>query len=279
MSGFQIDFRTFSGFDKDPSGRMAHALKALEALLDGQRKRETPCLSEDLPMREIRGFPWAAAVCVAVGSGLFTGKIAGQSAADATPRTSASPGSPQAPSRDDEFQRVVQPVLSRNCLSRHSDKLHTGNLSLEGLSDATLAAQKPDVWQKVLDRLTAGQMPPRPRTPLSATELADVTTWIRKLPGVSDVAASASTADPGRVTARRLNRTEYNNTIRDLLGVTLQAGRRISGRRLRLRVRQHRRRAHALADADGEVHARGAHRVEGGGLRRALPGEAACSSG
>ena len=43
--------------------------------------------------------------------------------------------------------------------------------------------------------------------------------WIKKLPGVSDRRDDAESASAGRVTARRLNRVEYNNTIRDLLGV------------------------------------------------------------
>ena len=154
----------------------------------------------------IRGFLWAVGVCVAVAGGLLTAQTARQPAT-------------QPPA--DEFQRAVQPVLSKNCVSCHSDRLHSGNLSLEVFTEGTAAAQKPEVWQKVLDKLSAGQMPPRPRTPLSASELADVTNWIRKLPGVSDMPAGASAVDPGRVTARRLNRAEYNNTVRDLLGVTL----------------------------------------------------------
>jgi hypothetical protein len=55
--------------------------------------------------------------------------------------------------------------------------------------------------------------------------------------------------DPGRVTVHRLNRTEYNNTVRDLLG-TSQRG------RLRPRLRQHRRRAQHLAAAGRAVRAR-----------------------
>lgn len=147
--------------------------------------------------------------CAAVGTGLFTGTVAvGQSGSTAI---------------TDEFQQAVLPVLSKSCLDCHSERLHTGNLSLEPFRDPNLAPQKPEIWQKVLDKVATGQMPPRPMTPLSASEIAAVTGWIRKLPGMSDVAASDPvSADPGRVTARRLNRAEYNNTIRDLLGVTLR---------------------------------------------------------
>jgi Protein of unknown function (DUF1592)/Protein of unknown function (DUF1588)/Protein of unknown function (DUF1587)/Protein of unknown function (DUF1585)/Protein of unknown function (DUF1595)/Planctomycete cytochrome C len=160
-------------------------------------------------MKTTRGVLWAGAVCVAVGGGLLTGGIAGQAPS-------------QPPAASDEFQSAVQPVLAKNCLTCHSDKMHSGNLSLEAFTDAAHATQKPEVWQKVLDKVTAGQMPPRPRSPLSTTELADLTNWIHKVPGVSAVATNASAAEPGRVTARRLNRTEYNNTVRDLLGVTLR---------------------------------------------------------
>ena len=65
------------------------------------------------------------------------------------------------------------------------------------------------------------------RTP---AEVAAVTGWIESLHGAGAAdagrhqdnnAENAATADPGRVTARRLNRAEYNNTIRDLLGVSI----------------------------------------------------------
>jgi hypothetical protein len=82
-----------------------------------------------------------------------------------------------------------------------------------------LAVQNPDVWEKVRARLTAGTMPPAPAPALSKAEFAAVVGWIDSLPGGG---ASAAAGDPGRVTARRLNRTEYNNTIHDLLGVTIR---------------------------------------------------------
>src|SRR3954464_4743089 len=144
-------------------------------------------------MKNTRGLLWAAAVCTAVAGGTFTGNIAGQAPAPGAAAPAAGALSPQAQaSGGDEFQRTVQPVLAKNCFSCHSDRLHSGNLSLEAFTDAHAAAQKPEVWQKVLDKLTAGQMPPRPRAPLSAGELADVTGWIRKVPGVSDAPTNAA---------------------------------------------------------------------------------------
>ena len=116
------------------------------------------------------------------------------------------------------FQKAVLPVLVKNCFACHNQKLNTANLNLEIFRDAALAPQKPEVWEKVLDKLSAGQMPPPPLPGLGKAELAAVTNWIGHLTGGSQPA----TPDPGRVTARRLNRVEYNNTIRDLLGVSVR---------------------------------------------------------
>src|SRR5437762_11814064 len=113
-----------------------------------------------------------------------------------------------------EFRQSVMRVLAKNCVGCHSDRLHSGNLSLEQFRDPGMVMAHPDVWQKVLDKLSAGQMPPKPAAPLGGADLAAVTGWIRKLPGISETSASAGPINPGRVTARRLNRTEYNNTIR-----------------------------------------------------------------
>ena len=149
---------------------------------------------------------WIFLVGAALASGVFTGSsLLGQSASPVG-----------------EFEQNVLPVLSRTCVRCHSDRQQAGKLSLEQFRDGTSARHRTDVWQKVLEKISTGQMPPRPNAPLSASDVASVSRWILTLPGVSEMPASASASDPGRVTARRLNRAEYNNTIRDLLGVTLR---------------------------------------------------------
>ena len=117
----------------------------------------------------------------------------------------------------EEFQQSVLPVIAKNCLTCHSDKVHAGDFSLEALQDPAVAIDRVAVWENVLDKISAGAMPPPAAKPLSAAERDAVVSWIRKLPGLGDMAHAAPSA--GRVTARRLNRVEYNNTIRDLLGV------------------------------------------------------------
>jgi mono/diheme cytochrome c family protein len=134
-----------------------------------------------------------------------------------TPRITLGQARPQA--SPEEFQKSVAPVLSKSCIGCHNDRARMGNLSLQAYTDGTSALAHPEVWQKVLNKLAAGEMPPRNVTPLAATEVAAVIAWVKTVPGVSDVAPVPSTGSAGRVTARRLNRVEYNNTIRDLLGV------------------------------------------------------------
>ncbi len=114
-----------------------------------------------------------------------------------------------------DYQKTVAPFLAKNCFSCHNPKLKTANLSF----DTNLTSKDLPVWEKVLDRISTGKMPPPGLPAPPKAEVAAVTQWIETLLGHSP---GASDFDPGRVTARRLNRAEYNNTVRDLLGVSLQ---------------------------------------------------------
>jgi hypothetical protein len=120
--------------------------------------------------------------------------------------------------RTAEFQKSVLPVLSARCTGCHSAQLKSGNLNLEQFRNASLAPRQIEIWRKVRDRLTAGTMPPSPAAPLSKVETAAVLSWIDHVAGPP----ASGAIDPGRVTTRRLNRVEYDNTIRDLFGVTLR---------------------------------------------------------
>jgi mono/diheme cytochrome c family protein len=140
-------------------------------------------------------------VSVVVGGSFATETITGQAQTEATAT---------------EYQQQVLPVLSRSCMGCHNDRNKAGSLSLEPFKDPTAALADKEVWQHVLEMVGSGAMPPPAAKPLPDSERDAITAWIRKLPGVSGAPAVAGA---GRVTARRLNRVEYNNTIRDLLGV------------------------------------------------------------
>ena len=127
-----------------------------------------------------------------------------------------------APAMDAEFAAKVLPHLTSTCVTCHNDAEYAGELTMEGYGDPKVfGALKKDVWEKVHHMLASGQMPPKTVDPLPAGAAAAIMGWIEKAHGVTAINLDPATADPGRVTARRLNRLEYNNTIRDLLGVTL----------------------------------------------------------
>lgn len=106
------------------------------------------------------------------------------------------------------------------CTGCHNDRSRTGGMSL---ADPALVdpAAHPELWEKILHKISTGQMPPakmpRPEPADFRTVIANITTTLDR--------AAASHPDPGRVGAHRLNRTEYGNAVRDLLGVTIDTSR------------------------------------------------------
>ena len=127
----------------------------------------------------------------------------------------------QTPSPDD-FTATVQPFLRRNCIGCHNEKLTSGGLNLaQYLTVATSAALKDrDHWELVVQKLRAGEMPPKGIARPPADQIAGVVHWVESSYARLD---RDTPSDPGRVTAHRLNRYEYRNTVRDLLGLDLQA--------------------------------------------------------
>ncbi|HVS34760.1 MAG TPA: DUF1592 domain-containing protein [Gemmataceae bacterium] len=116
----------------------------------------------------------------------------------------------------------VQPILAKYCLSCHSRAKQRGGLNLESFKDQGSALAKPKVWEKAKEYLHSGMMPPEGKPKPSEEELKVVFSWI-DAQVVSVQCNPNGPHDPGRVTIRRLNRAEYDNTIRDLVGVAVHA--------------------------------------------------------
>lgn len=107
--------------------------------------------------------------------------------------------------------------LDRYCVTCHNDRLKTAGLTLSQ-ADPSKPSSQPEIWEKVARKLQTGSMPPRtvPQPP-PADRLAMLTSLESSLD-----AASAAKPNPGRTeTLRRLNRTEYQNAIRDLLALDI----------------------------------------------------------
>src|SRR5262249_37518471 len=121
---------------------------------------------------------------------------------------------------DDTFQTKIQPFLQKYCLDCHKGEKPKGDLSLDVYLSEAHARKDRKNWAAVQHVLAAGEMPPAESKKPKPTkeEKALVIDWIENT--LTKVECSPDTPkDPGRVTIRRLNRAEYNNTIRDLCGV------------------------------------------------------------
>jgi hypothetical protein len=118
------------------------------------------------------------------------------------------------------FEKSVKPLLATTCTVCHNDQLASGGLNVSGYLTAESITARREGWEKILQKLHAGEMPPAalPRPP--AEQIDGLIAFIQ---GEMDRADLSTKPDPGRVTARRLNRSEYSNTIRDLLGVQFRA--------------------------------------------------------
>jgi len=111
----------------------------------------------------------------------------------------------------------VQAVLNDYCVVCHNERRGTANLAFDTL-DASRPGTHPATWERVVTKLRAGTMPPSGRRRPDPETYAAVAGWLE----TELDAAWAANPYPGRISAiHRLNRTEYNNAIRDLLALDI----------------------------------------------------------
>jgi hypothetical protein len=113
------------------------------------------------------------------------------------------------------FDQKIKPLLEKYCYDCHSDGTDKGDFTLDEQTD--YAAMRADfvLWDHVRQQLITHVMPPEKKDKPTLQERDDLVAWIDD----SVFWFDPTKPDPGHVTARRLNRTEFNNTIRDLLYV------------------------------------------------------------
>jgi hypothetical protein len=114
------------------------------------------------------------------------------------------------------FAKDVVPFLTKHCYACHGNGKKRGDVSLDRFRQEQDIQKDRPVWQNVIYMIQTGQMPPkerpRPAVPEIEAVLRSIEATLAKLDG-------APTHNAGRVTLRRLNKAEYNNTIRDLVGI------------------------------------------------------------
>ena len=110
-------------------------------------------------------------------------------------------------------------MLDRYCITCHNQRLVTAGLKLED-ADVAHPGEGAEIWEKVVRKLRTGMMPPPNMPQPSAGDRGALLSWLE----TSLDKAAAAKPNPGRTeTLRRLNRTEYQNAIRDLLSVDVDA--------------------------------------------------------
>lgn len=119
---------------------------------------------------------------------------------------------------DTGFEAKVKPFLAAHCIECHGPDVRKAKLRLDTLKPDFADPRLAEIWTKVHDKVVEGKMPPpkQPRPPRD--ELLQSTQWLyRQL----HAASRARQEKEGRVVLRRLNGTEYENTLRDLLAVNV----------------------------------------------------------
>jgi hypothetical protein len=146
-----------------------------------------------------------------VGFELFGSAAAQPVSAPAQLASNAPVGDIAAPTPADHKKMLMQ-----YCTGCHNDKLKTAGMSVVPLDANNLQADQA-TWEKILRRVSLGEMPLRgaPRPPKE--KLQAFTQWLAK--SLDDQAAVHP--NPGHATVRRMNRTEYANAVRDLLGLNV----------------------------------------------------------
>ena len=117
------------------------------------------------------------------------------------------------------FKNAISPILEEHCYECHGDGAKKGGLAFDELTTKEQIVHNPELWWKVLRNTRSHIMPPPGETPPTAAEQAALEQWIK----TGAFGLDLNQQDPGRVTVRRLNRTEYHNTIRDLMGIDFDA--------------------------------------------------------
>ena len=115
----------------------------------------------------------------------------------------------------ERFHERVQPILETYCYGCHGYGASEGNRTLDEFDSAESLVGNIELWSAALKNVRAGVMPPAGEERPTEDERRRIFEWIK-----FDVfGIDPANPDPGRVTIRRLNRVEYRNTIRDLMGV------------------------------------------------------------
>lgn len=121
---------------------------------------------------------------------------------------------------ESEFHQKIEPLLGDYCYDCHGDGADKGDFALDEFASTSDLLKDQKVWLRIWENLRTEMMPPaKKKSQPTPGERKEMIAWIEK----KIFALDPENPDPGRVTIRRMNREEYQNTIADIVGVTFSA--------------------------------------------------------
>ena len=121
------------------------------------------------------------------------------------------------------FENEIVPLLQKYCVKCHRGEKPKGEFDITHFKTVEQIRKARDEWRQVLLVVSENEMPPDDPLP-SAAERQKLIDWLEDVTKID----WSKVRNPGHVTIPRLTRDEYNNTMRDLLGVDLRPGSRFS---------------------------------------------------
>ena len=164
----------------------------------------SPCCPMDVPamiMATLNGYRKQLAAAAMATTAVFAGHCMG---ADRPPPPAV--------------KSATRPILAAHCLKCHGPDDTSGGFRVDTLPAAIDSLEGAERWQRVLNVLNSGEMPPDEAKQIEPAAKADL---LDDLAHVMVVARKSLADSGGAVTMRRLNYREYDNTLRDLLGVEI----------------------------------------------------------
>lgn len=121
-----------------------------------------------------------------------------------------------------DFKSDLHPLLDRYCFSCHNDKKAKGGVNLAKFTNSASLYRDPKLWETALRQVEERTMPPEGKNSKQPTQEERLTLTETLGHLLDNPEPGAIPLDPGVKVAHRLSRSEYNNTVRDLLGVTIR---------------------------------------------------------
>lgn len=119
------------------------------------------------------------------------------------------------------FDKELLPMLQDRCMDCHDAEMKKGDVDFDLLLKPGALRHDIRLWGKVREQLRAGTMPPKPKPSLDPAQRDTMLRWIQHN---EEAVLAMPATQPGPARSRRLNREEYGNTMRDLLGIAKRPG-------------------------------------------------------